>query len=66
MSNARDITNFTIKCLQTDMAFYVDITHQQLKHQITNLILTFNINKSLIVDMLSPHRMSYQFVSIWL
>ena len=66
MSNARDTTNFTTKCLQTDMASYVDITHKQLKHQITNSILTFNINKSLIVDVLLPYRMPCQFVSIWL
>jgi hypothetical protein len=66
MSNARDTTNFTTKCLQTDMASYIDITHKQLKHQITNSILTFNINKSLIVDVLLPYRMSFQFVSIWL
>ena len=45
MSNARDTTNFIIKCLQTDMTSYVDITHKQLKHKITNSILTFNINK---------------------
>jgi hypothetical protein len=43
-SNARDTTNFTTKYLQTDMASYMDITYQQLKHQITNSILTFNIN----------------------
>ena len=30
MSNVRDTTNFTTKCLQTDMASYMDITHQQL------------------------------------
>ena len=66
LSNTRDTTNFTTKCLQTDMASYVDIIHQLLKHQITNSILTFNINKSLIVDVLPPRRMSYQFVSIWL
>ena len=47
MSNARDTTNFTTKCLQTDMASYVKVTHQQLKHQITNSILIFNINKSI-------------------
>ena len=29
-SNARDTTNFTTKCLQTDMTSYMDITHQQL------------------------------------
>ena len=29
-SNARDTTNFTTKYLQTDMASYIDITHQQL------------------------------------
>ena len=46
------------------MGSYVDIIHQQLKHQITNSILTFNINKSLIVDVLLPYRMPYQFVSI--
>ena len=63
-SNARDTTNFTTKCLQTNMASYVDITHKQLKHQITNSILTFN--KSLIVDVLLPYRMQCQFVSIWL
>ena len=66
MSNVRDTTNFTTKCLQTDMASYVEVTHQQLKHQITNSILIFNINKSLIVDVLPPHRMPCQFVSIWL
>ncbi len=66
MSNARDTTNFTTKCLQTDMVSYMDITQQQLKYQITNSILTFNINKSLIVDVLPPYRMSCQFVSIWL
>ena len=66
MSNARDTTNFTTKCLQTDMASYMDITHKQLKHQIINSILTFNINKSLIVDVLFSYRMSCQFVSIWL
>ena len=65
-NNARDTTNFTTKCLQTDMASCVEVIHQQLKHQITNLILTFNINKSLIVDVLPLHRMSCQFVSIWL
>jgi hypothetical protein len=64
MSNARDTTNFTTKCLQTDVASYVDITHKQLKYQIINSILTFNINKSLIVDVLLPYRMSCQFVSI--
>jgi hypothetical protein len=48
------------------MASYMDITQQQLKHQITNSILTFNINKSLIVDVLPSHKMQYQFVSIWL
>ena len=47
MSNARDTTNFTTKYLQTDMASYVEIPHQQLKHQITNSTLIFNINKSL-------------------
>ena len=47
LSNARDTTNFTTKCLQTDMASYVKVTHQQLKHQITNSILIFNINKSI-------------------
>ena len=66
MSNARDTTNFTTKCLQTDIASYVEVTHQQLKHQIANSTLTFNINKSLIVDVLPPHRMPCQFVSIWL
>ena len=30
MSNARDTTNFTTKYLQTDMASYMDIIHQQL------------------------------------
>ena len=30
MSNVRDTTNFTTKCLQTDMTSYMDITHQQL------------------------------------
>ena len=64
MSNARDTTNFIIKCLQTDIASYMDITHKQLKHQITNSILTFNINESLIVDVLLPYRMPCQFVSI--
>ena len=64
-SNVRDTTNFTTKCLQTDMTSYVEVTHQQLKHQIINSILTFNINKSLIVDVLSP-RMPCQFVSICL
>ena len=63
-SNARDTTNFTTKCLQTDMTSYMDITHKQLKHQITNSILTFNINKSLIVDVLLPYRMPCQFISI--
>jgi hypothetical protein len=29
-SNARDTTNFTTKCLQTDMASYMDITQQKL------------------------------------
>ena len=29
-SNARDTTNFTTKCLQTDMTSYVEVTHQQL------------------------------------
>jgi hypothetical protein len=43
-SNARDTTNFTTKCLQTDMASYVEVPHQQLKYQITNSTLTFNIN----------------------
>jgi hypothetical protein len=66
LSNARDTTNFTTKCLQTDMASYVEVTHQQLKHQITNSILTFNINKLLIVDVLPLHKMPCQFVSIWL
>ena len=28
LSNARDTTNFTTKCVQTDMASYIDITHQ--------------------------------------
>ena len=65
MSNTRDTTNFTTKCLQTDMTSYVEVTHQQLKHQIINSILTFNINKSLIVDVLPP-RMQCQFVSICL
>ena len=46
------------------MISYVEVTHQPLKHQITNLILTFNINKSLIVDVLPPHKMPYQFVRI--
>ncbi len=66
MSNARDTTNFTTKYLQTDVASYVDITHKQLKYQIINSILTFNINKSLIIYVLLPYRMSCQFVSIWL
>ena len=65
-SNARDTTNFTTKCLQTDMTSYIDITHKQLKHQIINSILTFNIKKSLIVDVLLPYKMPCQFVSIWL
>jgi hypothetical protein len=43
MSNARDTTNFTTKCLQTDMASYIDITYQQLKHQITNSILIADV-----------------------
>ena len=30
MSNVRDITNFTTKCLQTDMVSYMEVTHQQL------------------------------------
>ena len=64
MNNVRDTTNFTTKYLQTDMTSYMDITHQQLKHQITNLILTFNINKSLIVNVLYLYRMPCQFVSI--
>ena len=64
MSNARDTTNFITKYLQTDIASYMDITHQQLKHHITNLILTFNINKSLIVNVLYLYRMLCQFVSI--
>ena len=66
MSNARDTTNFTTKCLQTNMTSYMDITHNELKHQITNSILTFNINKSLIIDVLFPYRMPCQFVNIWL
>ena len=63
-SNARDTTNFTTKCLQIDMSSYIDITHKQLKHQITNSTLTFSINKSLIVDVLLPYKMLCQFVSI--
>ena len=47
MSNARDTTNFTTKYLQIDMTSYVEIPHQQLKYQITNSTLTFDINKSL-------------------
>ena len=27
LSNARNTTNFTIKCLQTDMTSYVEVTH---------------------------------------
>jgi hypothetical protein len=49
------------KCLQTDMASYMDITHKQLKHQITNSILTFNINKLLIVDVLHIGYVSLSF-----
>jgi hypothetical protein len=30
LSNARDTTNFTTKCLQTDMASHMEVTHQQL------------------------------------
>ncbi len=28
MSNARDTTNFTTKCLQTDMTSYMEVTHK--------------------------------------
>ena len=45
MSNARDITNFTTKCLQTDMVSYMDITYQQLKHQITNFFFFLSETK---------------------
>jgi hypothetical protein len=47
MNNTRDTINFTTKYLQTNMASYVEDTHQQLKYQITNSTLTFNNNKSL-------------------
>jgi hypothetical protein len=56
LSNAKDTTNFTTKCLQTDMASYMEVTHKQLLLLITNSKLTFKINKSLIVDVLLPYR----------
>ena len=35
LSNVRDITNFTIRCLQTDVSSYVECTTSAIKTQLS-------------------------------
>ena len=54
LSTARTMFDFELKLKKT---------YQTNQHDVGP---TFNINKLLIVDVLSPHRMLCQFINIWL